>query len=115
MQWIDYSHLGMQEIYSSSELSIEEARTIFLFRVHMCQFTHNFRGTNVYDLCLLCRNHPDTQEAMSECKELKRQFACLNIEELIKNVYSGNVRTESARDLKRILCYRDEKREAMEE
>ena len=114
MSWINYSELGMQDIYSSSELSIDEARVIFLFRVHMCQFTQNFRGTNVYDLCLLCRNHPDTQESMSECKELKRQFAYMNIGKIIKDVYSGKVGTETVRDLKLILSYREEKKKMME-
>ena len=114
MSWINYSELGMQDIYSSSELSIDEARVIFLFRVHMCQFTQNFRGTNVYDLCLLCRNHPDTQESMSECKELKRQFAYMNIGKMIKDVYSGKVGTETVRDLKLILSFREEKKKMME-
>ena len=64
-----YTDLRTQDFYLSSELSTDEARSVFLFRVHMCQFSANFRGTSACDTCLLCRNHPDSQEWLPECKE----------------------------------------------
>ena len=108
-----YSDLKTQDFYLSSELSADEVRSGFLFRVHMCQFSANFRGTGACDTCLLCRNHPDSQEWLPECKEIRKQFGDLNIREIIQNVYSECVRPESVKCLIQILRYREEAKQKL--
>ena len=113
MKSLMYTDLKTQDFYLSSELSADEVRSVFLFRVHMCQFSANFRGTSACDTCLLCRNHPDSQEWLPECKEIRKQFGDLNIREIIQNVYSECVRPESVRSLIQILRYREEAKQKL--
>ena len=55
MRDLYYEKLEAQEYLK--ELDVNEAKTVFKFRVRMAKFSGNFKGQGLIDLCPLCALH----------------------------------------------------------
>ena len=102
---LQYSSLETQSYVTSQELTIEEVRQVFRFRVRMSNFWGNYRSNEGSRLCPMCKNHPDKQEMLSECLVIKVNFK--EPQKVLQNVYSQCVTTESAKLVVKMLEFRE--------
>ena len=102
---LQYSSLETQSYVTSQELTIEEVRQVFRFRVRMSNFWGNYRSNEGSRLCPMCKNHPDKQEMLSECLVIKVNFK--EPQRVLQNVYSQCVTTESAKLVVKMLEFRE--------
>ena len=73
----------------------------------MSPFWGNFRGNGGTSICTLCNSHPDIQEFFSSCYEIVKKF---NVSDnVIQNVYSETVSEDSAKEVAKILEYREKR------
>ena len=109
LKHLQYDKLVTQSYLISENITVNEIRTIFLFRTRMYQFAGNYRGTHLNRLCPLCGKHPDLQEYLSECYTIKEKFDRVNDE--IESVLSQNIVISKARKVIEVLDYREKVKE----
>ena len=109
MKHLEYDKLVIQSYLISENVTVNEIRTIFLFRTRMYQFAGNYRGTNANRLCPLCGKHPDLQEYLRECYTIKEKFGSVNDD--IDSVLSQTIVITKARKVIEVLKFRENVKE----
>jgi hypothetical protein len=71
MKIIVYTKLKRQIYFSLGNISVEQARNIFRFRVRMAAYGENVRGNKENVTCSLCHLHFDSQAMGFQCQEIK--------------------------------------------
>ena len=103
MRDLHYEKLEAQDYLK--ELDVNEAKTVFKFRVRMAQFSGNFKGQGPIDPCPLCALHPDVQEECLQCPEV---IGKLNIDVQYENIFVSTITRNLARTLEAITKFRNE-------
>ena len=107
MDNIVHTELKMQNYLLSEDISVEQKRTIFLFRTRMAQFSENYKENNqIVKPCQICKMHMDSQAHSIVCVETMRHVKHRgNYEE----IFTNNISSETANMLQEILEYRKNK------
>ena len=106
LEKLDYLDLSLQSYLSNENLSVDEKRTVFLYRTRMAKFGENFKSGKPFTVCPLCQLHYDSQFLALKCPVIKKQIATENISDL-QDVYSTHVSTKSAKLLGQISRIRE--------
>ena len=70
---VSYSSLKTQSYMTSKNISHESVKNIFKYRTHMLDFDENFKEKDtVTKVCKLCKSHPDSQDSLEDCHEIKK-------------------------------------------
>ena len=96
---ISYKELKTQSYLVNKDIPLNNAIEVFRFRTRMSKFENNYGSSKV---CPACGNHPDSQEELGNCEELKKIF--YNIA-LLPNVYDEEVLPETARLISDIMKF----------
>ena len=104
MENLYFDKIEMTKYLELNELTVTEAKAVFQFRSRMANFKDNYRGTNPYNICPLCRSHPDTQQAAFQCSVLKES---VDINGTYSDIMDGNVSKELAKTITDILKFRE--------
>ena len=102
MSNVSYNSLKMQP-YFSSQLNVEDKRTIFRYRVRMERFGENFRGGAGSITCPLCNTHPDNQEFSFQCPVIRKE---IEIEGNISDLYKEDIERNVIETILKIRNYR---------
>ena len=82
---IHYKSLNIQSYFTFEDVTDEGITKVFQYRTHMLPFDGNVKShTETTKVCPLCESHPDSQDSMEDCDELKKHHQ--NIQK-IKNLY----------------------------
>ena len=77
-------------------ISVEQARNIFRFRVRMAAYVENFRGKKENVTCPLCHLHLDSQAMGFQCQEMKTR---IQIECDMRDIYCDDITLETAQTI----------------
>ena len=105
LKQLHYRSLKLQNYLKLDYLTVNEMRTIFSFRVRMCNFNGNYRSKDDCRACPICSMHPDKQELLAECSEIKKKFE--NASDIIKNIYTEDFTADDIRKLGKMLDFRE--------
>ena len=105
---VRYDNLKMQSYLSSSELKLEEKRTIFKYRTRMAQFGENYRGGARTVPCPLCNTHPDSQEISFKCPIIRKE---VEIKGNYNDIFEEDIESNTIQTVLEIENYRKLKRE----
>ena len=95
----------MQEYLSNYE--VVESRTVLRYRIHMSQYSANFKGLAGVKLCHLCGSHEDRQDLSFSCPEVMKNLV---IRQKYKDIFSSKISSELVKDLMSIEKIRLEKK-----
>ena len=102
---LTYEKLKVPEYFSSGTMSDEIIKDVFKYRTHMLPFSANFKENNITEQCKLCKSHPDSQDSLKDCIEMKKMYP--NIKGIRKLYEDGNDK-EAATLLHKVLKTRKE-------
>ena len=105
LKQLHYRSLKLQNYLQLEYLTVHEMRTIFSFRVRMYNFNGNYRSKDDCRACPICSMHPDKQELLAECSEIKKKFE--NASDIIKNIYTEDFTADDIRTLGKMLDLRE--------
>ena len=105
--YLKYSELKLQSFFTLPGVKISEARSAFLFRVHMHKFAANY-GAKGSRLCPLCEKHNDSQEELASCDKLKSYFKG-SVQQVLQNIYSENISLETIKCIYETIRIRNQK------
>ena len=108
MSNVNYHSLKMQNYFSRSDISIQDKKTIFKYRIRMEPFGENFRGGAAAILCPLCHTHLDNQEMSFQCPIIKKE---IDIKGNLNDIYKENIKIETIETIIKISRYRTKKLE----
>ena len=106
MKNLGYKQLKRQEYLD--KLQPYESKEVFRFRVRMAQFSENYKGRGIADLCPLCKNHSDTQELSFKCSRVLEK---ININEDYENIFEQDISLNLAKTIKEIMKLRSKEQE----
>ena len=106
MQSLFYPRLEMQSYLKLKNMTPEDARLMFAYRVRMADYSENFRGGAGPKLCPLCDTHLDNQKLAFSCPELSQLLNTLGTYE---NVFRNDIYKETLLNIKTIINKRKEK------
>ena len=104
MENLYFDKIELAQYLELNELTVNEAKNVFQFRSRMANFKDNYRGTNPYNLCPLCMNHPDTQQSAFQCSVIKKSVV---INGTYGDIMDGNISKELAKTITDILKFRE--------
>ena len=103
MDNLHYTELKLQSFLELKELSVEESKTILLWRLRMAKFGANYGEK--YKLCPLCKKHEDNQEkCFNQCEEVRKT---LTIKCNYEDIFRSSPSQELASVLKEIMKIRE--------
>ena len=85
------------------DITQEDKKTIFKYRVRMERFGENYRGGAESISCPLCHTHLDNQEMSYQCPEIKKE---IDIKGNFSDIYNENIQNETIETIVRISRYR---------
>ena len=100
---VRYDNLKMQSYLLSSELKLEEKRTLFKYRVRMAKFGENFRGGARSIPCPLCNTHLDKQEMSFDCPSIRKE---IDVKGNISDIYEEEIDTDTIQTILKIANFR---------
>ena len=100
---ISYNSLNMQNYFSRTDLTQQEKKTIFKYRIRMERFGENYRGGAASILCPLCHSHLDNQEMSFHCPIIKNE---IKIKGNLSDIYKENINNETIETVLKISRYR---------
>ena len=103
MKNIHYKSLCMQNYLTRQDLTQEDKKTIFKYRVRMERFGENYRGGAESISCPLCHTHLDNQEMSYQCPEIKKE---IEIKGNFSDIYNEIIQNETIETIVRISRYR---------
>ena len=80
MKNLHYDELKLKRYLKLSELTVEEVKTLIMWRTRMAKFRTNYGEGE--KLCVLCQSHTDSQEESFLCDEV---FKVINIDKSYGN------------------------------
>ena len=104
MNNVDYQALKTQSYFHLEGIRMNEVQNVFKYRTRMTNVGANYRGRGGNTLCPLCNKYLDRQEHMFECEVLKDT----NQTEDDTNVYKQDVTLEAAREVSKVVKYREQ-------
>ena len=104
MENLHFDKLELAKYLDLNELTVTEAKTVFQFRSRMANFKNKYRGTNLVNICPLCMNHPDTQQAAFQCSVLQKNVV---INGRYSNIIDGNISKKLAITITNIMKFRE--------
>ena len=93
MENIVYPELKRQNYFSMRNISVEQARNIFKYRVRMAAYEENFRGNRASVACPLCHLHLDNQAMSFQCNEIRTR---VQIKCDMNDIYTNDITLETA-------------------
>ena len=88
-----------------TDLSPEDAKLVFAYRVRMANYSENFRGQTGPKLCPVCHTHLDNQKLVFSCPELLPSLISAGKYE---NLFNHTVCKETVINIKTITRLREE-------
>ena len=89
-----YEKLEMQQYLN--DLEVKTAKNLFRYRVHMANFSGNFKGQGPTKSCILCGNHSDLQELSFSCPVILQN---IKITGKYQNIFHTAISTTLAKNL----------------
>ena len=93
----------MQNYFSRSDLTHEDKKTIFRYRVRMERYGENYRGGASSITCPLCYTHLDNQELSFQCPIIGQN---VEIKGNYSDIYNETIQIETIQTLVNITRYR---------
>ena len=106
MENLVYTELKIQDYLVSEKLTVEQKRTIFLFRTRMADFSENYRGQGPQKPCQICTFHVDSQAHSVNCSLTMEN---IRTKGNYNEIFSSNISIETAAMLEQIIAYRNNK------
>ena len=94
----------MQSYLERKDLSIEEKKTLFRWRVRMERFGENFRGPRDSVMCPLCGDHRDSEMLSFSCAAVKRE---ISVECNYGDIFSPIIESKTIRTMTKIMNLRN--------
>ena len=101
---VEYEKFETQDYIINNRITNYQKTLVFKYRTHMLEFKENFKGSNEDRKCPVCGKHPDSQDLIDECEELRTKFE--NIDRC-KNLYSDVIEEKDVRLLESIIKERE--------
>ena len=101
---IHYQDLEMQDYLQRKDLSIEDKKMLFRWRVRMERFGENFRGSREFVLCPLCGDHRDSELLSFSCEAVNRE---ISIECKYDDIFSQKIENKTIRTISKIMSLRN--------
>ena len=103
MSNVNYTSLKMQNYLSRSDLTQEEKKTIFKYRVRMERYGENYRGGAPSIKCPLCHTHLDNQEMSFQCPIIRQE---VDIKGNYSDIYNETIQSETIQTIVKITRFR---------
>ena len=103
MSNVNYTSLKMQNYLSRSDLTQEEKKTIFKYRVRMEQYGENYRVGAPFIKCPLCHTHLDNQEMSFQCPIIRQE---VDIKGNYSDIYNETIQSETIQTIVKITRFR---------
>ena len=103
MSNVNYTSLKMQNYLSRSDLTQEEKKTIFKYRVRMERYGENYRGGAPSIKCPLCHTHLDNQEMSFQCPIVRQE---VDIKGNYSDIYNETIQSETIQTIVKITRFR---------
>ena len=100
-----YRELRMAKYLDKEDISSSEAQLIFSYRTRMSNFAENYKGQGGPTICPLCESHVDSQKWSFHCKTIKENVTIIGN---YSDIFSENVKMETAQTITRITKFREE-------
>ena len=100
MEKLTSRDMNVLPYFLSEDISINQKRSVFKYRVRMERFSENFRGGQSQVICPLCKLHLDNQEMGFQCPEIKKE---IEINGSTDEIYRGEIKMETIRTMTKIL------------
>ena len=98
-----YPELKMQDYLKSQNLSVEQAKTVFLYRSSMAQYSANYPNGSEVSPCPLCHLHIDNQPmGFKNCLVIKDN---IEVKGKYENIFSDQIKPQLAQSLIEIEKY----------
>ena len=108
MKNLHYKELKLQNYLELNDMSIQQAISVYKFRVRMVPCYGNYKTRNMEEVsCPWCGNHDDLQENMFQCKYLRN---LMEIDGVYDDLFNGNIAKNLAKTAHNICTYREEYR-----
>ena len=104
MENLQFDKLEMAKYLELNEVTLNEAKAVFQFRSRMADFKENYKGTNTYNICPLCQNHTDTQQAAFQCSVIRNS---VDIKGNYRDILEGKITKELATTITNIIKLRE--------
>ena len=104
MSKLEYKELKIQDYLLCQDITVSQAKVLLKFRTRMANYGNNFKGTNKHTACLMCENHPDSQEFIFECKYNKDN---LNLRGKYEDIFTHKINNEVIETLEKIYKHRE--------
>ena len=73
LKYVHYKLFKVQPYITSMEATDESIKNVFKYRTHMLDFDENFKSEGeATKKCEICGAHPDSQDYIEDCIELKK-------------------------------------------
>ena len=101
-----YNKLEMQKYLHSKDITPEDAKMIFSYKIRMAEYGENFRGASGHKQCPLCDSHLDNQQMAFKCPEIANK---LDKKGKFHYIFQSEIPVETIQNLKIITKLREEK------
>ena len=108
MSNLSYKELKIQGYLLCQEITVNQAKVLVKFRTRMANYGNNFKGTNKNLACLMCENHPDSQEFIFDCIYNKNN---VKLRGKYKDIFTQKIEIEVIETLEKIYKHRESKLE----
>ena len=108
MSNLSYKELKIQGYLLCQEITVNQAKVLVKFRTRMENYGNNFKGTNKNLACLMCENHPDSQEFIFDCNYNKNN---VKLRGKYKDIFTQKIEIEVIETLEKIYKHRESKLE----
>ena len=85
---IQHAQLEIQEYLCLNDISVREAKFLFLTRCRMLEVRSNYSGSHSDPKCPLCEVEQDTQKHLLVCKKLNNENNIVSEVPIYENLFS---------------------------
>jgi hypothetical protein len=104
MDNLTYTELKIQDYLKAEDISVQEARNLFQYRVRVANFKENFGQKFQNKGCPFCFVHLDTQSHATQCAAVKE---IISMEGDYRKIFFGKIPSDIARTLLKISKLRE--------
>ena len=106
MSMLNYSELKIQGYLFCQDITVNQAKVLLKFRTRMVNYGNNYKGTNKQNECLMCQNHPDSQESIFDCKYNQNN---VKLRGTYEDIFTREIKIEVIETIEQIYKHRERK------